>query len=496
MATRNLELLSFDLGASNGRAVLGRFDGERLVLEEMHRFENGPVDIDGIPHWDAASILGHLKSGFSAYRAQGGTALSAFGIDTWGVDYGLLDAKGLLLANPRAYRASTDAAMNAAWDVVPKLRLFDRCGLAAMNFNTVYQLYRRKLDGDEALEKARTLLLMPDLLGYLLTGEKKTEYTNATTTNLYNPRERNWDWATLRELGLPERLFTEIDRAGQLRGRLTSAVAKELSLGRTPFAAVGTHDTASAVAAIPGHGNFAFCSSGTWSLFGVETDEPVLTDAMYDGNFSNEGTVQGGFRPLKNIMGLWPLQECRREWNAGVHKLSWDEIEQAAEAATPFRSLVDPDWGPFFAAGDMTDKIRRYCRATKQPVPDSVGEVARCIFESLAVKYRWAVERLEGIKGAPLDTLHIVGGGVKQKILNRMAADATGRRVVTGPTEGACAGNLLMQAVALGELAGLDEAREVVLRSFETHEYEPHPTQEWQDAYAKLLRLMDTEVTT
>ena len=246
---KNLDLLAFDLGASNGRAVLGRFDGERVTLEELHRFENANVTLDGVLSWDADGLLGHLKSGFAAYRRQGGANLAAFGIDTWGVDFGLLDAAGKLLAQPRAYRYSTDDAMHRAWDVVPRRILFDRTGIAAMNFNTVYQLYRRRLESDPALAEAETLLLMPDLLGYLLTGEKRSEYTNVTTTNLYDPRAKDWDRATIRALGIPERIFTEIDRAGRLRGALTPAVAAELGVGAVPFAAVGTHDTASAVAA-------------------------------------------------------------------------------------------------------------------------------------------------------------------------------------------------------------------------------------------------------
>jgi rhamnulokinase len=492
---RRLDLLAFDLGASNGRAVLGRFDGERIALEELHRFENANVTIDGVLSWDAQGLLGHLKTGFAAYRTNGGKHLASFGIDSWGVDFGLIDEAGNLLAQPRAYRHSTDDAMNAAWKVVPRRTFFDRTGIAAMNFNTAYQLYRRTLEGDACLSRADALLLMPDLLGFLLTGEKRSEYTNVTTTNLYDPRAKDWDRATIRALGLPERIFTPIDRAGSLRGALSPTVAAELGLGRVPFAAVGTHDTASAVAAIPGRGDFAFCSSGTWSLFGVETDGPVLTDDVYESNFSNEGTVQGGFRPLKNIMGLWPLQECRREWAAAGRKMSWDEIAEAAEAAESFRSIVDPDWAPFFSPGDMTAKIQRYCRATGQAVPETEGRIARCLFESLALKYRWAVERLERIKGVPLRTLHIVGGGIHHRILNRMAADATGRLVVTGPVEGACAGNHLMQAVALGELSGVGEAREIIRHSFDVEEYEPRPTPAWEDAHGRLLGYMTHEVT-
>ncbi len=493
---RTLDLLAFDLGASNGRAVLGRFDGERLVLEELHRFENGPVERDGHLRWDAQGLLGHLKAGFAAYAEQGGPGLASFGIDSWGVDYGLLDRDGRLIADPRAYRESTDEAMRAAWEVVPKRTMFDRTGIAAMNFNTAYQLYRRVLEGDPELARAETLLLMPDLLGYLLTGEKRSEYTNATTTNLYDHDAHDWDRATIRALGIPERVFTALDRAGSLRGRLTETVAAELGVGRVPLAAVGTHDTASAVAAIPGAGDFAFCSSGTWSLFGVETDAPVRTDDVFASNFSNEGSVQGGCRPLKNIMGLWPLQECRREWTTPERRPAWDFLSAEAEKAEPFRSVVDPDWGPFFSPGGMTAKIRHYCRATGQPEPETEGQVVRCIFESLALKYRWAVGHLETLKGRPLPVLHIVGGGIHHKLLDRMAADATQRLVETGPVEGACAGNHLLQAMALGELRDMDELRAVVRNSFPIEAFEPDPAAaaKWDDAYGRMLAYMDREV--
>jgi len=264
-------------------------------------------------------------------------------------------------------------------------------------------------------------------------------------------------------------------------------MAEELGLTRAAFAAVGTHDTASAVAAIPGSGSFAFCSSGTWSLFGVETDRPILTDAVRDAGFSNEGTIQGGFRPLKNIMGLWLIQECRRDWARAGKKYSWDEIVKLAEAETPLRSIVDPDYPPFFSAGNMERKIRDYCRATGQPEPETAGQTARCIYESLALKYRWALERLEEIKGGRLDSLNIVGGGIQNKLLNQMVADSIDRPVTTGPIEGAAIGNLLAQAMALGEIANLRELREVVRNSESVAVCEPHHTAAWQDAYARLL---------
>ena len=485
-----LNLIAFDLGASNGRGILGRFDGEKIVMEELHRFENNYMTVNGVRYWDCLGLFHQLKQALVAFKETDCGQLHAFGIDTWGVDYGLLDKDGQLLGNPRAYRYAVDADMDNVWNVVPRNTLFERTGIASLNFNTVYQLYRRKLSNDTALANAETMLLMPDLLGYFLTGEKASEYTNVTTTMLYNPTSGDWDWETIDVLRLPRKLFTKIDRAGQLRGRLLPELAEELGINRASFAAVGTHDTASAVAAIPGQGNFAFCSSGTWSLFGVETEQPIFSDLVRTANFSNEGTVQGGFRPLKNIMGLWLIQECRREWMAAGNRYSWNDIVDMARKAEPLRSIVDPDYGPFFAGGNMVEQIQDYCRKTKQPIPETVGQVARCIYESLALKYRWALERLEEIKGAKLDALNIVGGGIQNKLLNQMAADSIDRPVVTGPIEGAAIGNLLMQAVALGELKTIDEVRQVVRNSETVETYEPHHTQAWEDAYGRLLQYM------
>lgn len=487
---RTLDLLSFDLGASNGRAVLGQYDGKKLLLTELHRFGNEPVSQGGVLYWDAAGIYRHLKEGFSAYRRGGGAGLASFGIDSWGVDYGLLDQSGNLLENPRSYRNAQDGDMAAVWETVPREVLFSRTGIAAMNFNTLYQLYRRNINNDRHLARAEKLLLMPDLFGYLFTGELLSEYTNVTTTNLYNPSTRDWDWLTIGELGLPVHLFTPIDCAGHLRRRMLPSVAEELGMAPVPLAAVGSHDTASVVAAIPGSGNFAFCSSGTWSLFGVETDLPMITDAVYRANFSNEGTVQGKFQLLMNIMGLWLLQECRREWQASGRSLSWEDIVDAAEKEKPFRSVVDPDFPPFFSPGGMTEKIRKYCAATHQPTPETVGQIARCVYESLALKYRWALERLEEITGERVDSLNIAGGGSLNGFLCQLTADATGRLVTAGPAECACAGNALMQAAALGELSGVGEIREVVRRSFEVRDYTPNPTQACLDAYGRLRAYM------
>ena len=485
----SLHLMAFDLGASNGRGIVGAFDGKKVTLTEAHRFENNFYEDGDVARWDANHLLQNLKICFAQAKAQG-LAPDCFGVDTWGVDFGLLDRAGALIGDPRAYRCSRDESMLAAWKLVDKRTLFDRTGIAAMNFNTVYQLYRRACEQDAELQKADALLLMPDLMGYLLTGARGSEYTNVTTTNLYNVQSRDWDFDVIHKLGIPEAIFTPIDRAGTLRGKLKKEIADALQVPTASYAAVGTHDTASAVSAIPGSGSFAFCSSGTWSLFGVETDAPVLTDEVFTSGFSNEGTVQGGCRPLKNIMGLWLIQECRREWQRNGQTLSWNDIVEAAQQAQPFRSLIDPDNGAFFTAGDMPGKIARFCKDTRQPVPETVGEFARCIYESLALKYRWALERLEEIKGMRIDSLNITGGGIQNKLLNQMVADSIGRPVITGPVEGAALGNILQQAIAMGALTDIAEARDVVRNSVELITYLPRSAAAWEDAYARLLTLL------
>lgn len=484
-----LNLLAFDLGASNGRAILGRFDGSRIDLEELHRFENNYISLNRTIYWDVLDLFRQMKQGLQAFRKRGLHTLDCFGIDTWGVDYGLLDKNGHLLGNPRSYRASSDADMQPVFDRIPFSELFARTGIAAQSYNTLFQLYKRKLENDTALEHAETLLLLPDLLGYFFTGEKRTEYTIATTSMLLNAGRKDWDQTTIRELGLPETIFTEIDQPAVLRSRMLQEIAEECGLNRAVCAAVGSHDTASAVAAIPGSGSFAFCSSGTWSLFGTETDKPVLTDFVRDANFSNEGTIQGGFRPLKNIMGLWIIQECRRDWIKAGCSYSWDDLVVLATRAEPFRSIIDPDHPSFFAAGNMEQKIRRYCQATNQPIPETPAQIARCIYESLALKYRWALERLQEIKMSRIDQLNITGGGIQNRFLNQLAADATNRLVVTGPIEGAAIGNLLAQAMALGEIGSLSELREVVSRSEQVETWIPHHTEAWEDAYGKMIDL-------
>lgn len=487
---KTLNLLALDNGASNGRGILGRFDGKKISLSEVYRYENSYMQKGNMLYWDSDALFNNMQKCISECAGKA-EAIHAFGIDTWGVDFGLLDKEGELINWPRCYRHAAEEDSETVWEKVPKRTLFKRTGTASLNFNTVYQLFKRVRENDPELAAAQTLLLMPDLFGYLFTGEKASEFTNVSTMMMYNPLLKDWDWETIEALDIPKRIFTNIDHPGTIRGKLKKTISDELGISQIPFAVVGTHDTASAVAAIPGSGSFAFLSSGTWSLFGMETDTPCINDTVFHANFSNEGTVQGGFRPLKNIMGLWIIQECRKEWLKNDKALTWDDIVDAADKSEPFRSVIDPDDDAFFRTGLMSGRIQNYCAVKKQPVPETIGQIARCIYESLALKYHWAFEQLEKIKGRRIDSLNIVGGGIQNKLLDKLAADSINRNVITGPIEGTSMGNLLMQAVALGEIKDIREAREVVRLSAQTDVYEPHHTPAWDDAYERLLKLME-----
>jgi len=487
--TRNF--IAFDLGASNGRAILGQFDGERVTMRELHRFENNYVEMNGVFYWDTPYLYNQLKAGLLAFKQGHYGDLDAFGIDTWGVDYGLLDKNGHLAGVPRSYRLGTQEDIDAVKAIIPGETLYARSGIDTnLTFNTLYQLYRRKREGDAALEIADTLLLTPDLLGYFLTGAKGTEYTIATTTQLYNPTTKDWDWETIDTLGLPRHIFTPIDPTGTVRGYLRDELCAELGLNKAAFVAVGSHDTASAVAAIPGTGNFAFCSSGTWSLFGVELDKPDLSAEAAAGGVSNEGTIQGGFRPLRTIIGMWIIQECRRDWIKRGLNISWDGVVAEAQKAEPLRSIINPDAPEFYAGGNMELKIQEFCRRTGQPVPETIGQIARCVYESLALKYRHALEGLEKVKGQRLDSLNIVGGPINNRFLDQLVADSIDRTVVTGPVEGAAIGNILTQAMALGDIKDLAHLRQVVRNSEAVEVWEPHHTDAWEQAYEKLLTFL------
>ena len=483
--------IAFDLGASNGRAILGQFDGEKITMHELHRFENNYIEMNGVFYWDTPYLFNQLKQGLLKFKQGGYGQLDAFGIDTWGVDYGLLDKNGHLNGIPRSYRLGTQEDIDAVKEKIPAEVLYSRTGIdTSLTFNTLYQLYRRVREEDSALLTADTLLLTPDLLGYFLTGAKGTEYTIATTTQLYNPTTQDWDWETIETLGIPKHIFTKIDKTGTIRGHLRPELCQELDLNPAAFVAVGSHDTASAVAAIPGTGSFAFCSSGTWSLFGAEMDKPDLSIEAANAGFSNEGTIQGAYRPLRTIIGMWIIQECRRDWIKNGIDISWDGVVEEARNAEPLRSIIDPDSPEFYAGGNMEKKIQEFCRRTGQPVPETIGQVARCVYESLALKYRHALEGLEKMKGQRIDSLNIVGGPINNRFLDQLIADSLDRTVVTGPVEGAAIGNLLAQAMALGDIRDLEHLRQVVRNSEAVETWTPNHTAAWEEAYRKLLSFL------
>ena len=483
--------IAFDLGASNGRAILGQFDGEKITMHELHRFENNYIEMNGVFYWDTPYLFNQLKQGLLKFKQGNYGELDAFGIDTWGVDYGLLDRNGHLNGIPRSYRLGTQEDIDTVKEKIPAEVLYSRTGIdTSLTFNTLYQLYRRVREEDSALLTADTLLLTPDLLGYFLTGAKGTEYTIATTTQLYNPTTQDWDWETIETLGIPKHIFTKIDKTGTIRGHLRPELCQELDLNSAAFVAVGSHDTASAVAAIPGTGSFAFCSSGTWSLFGAEMDKPDLSNDAAKAGFSNEGTIQGAFRPLRTIIGMWIIQECRRDWIKNGIEISWDGVVEEARNAEPLRSIIDPDSPEFYAGGNMEKKIQEFCRKTGQPVPETIGQVARCVYESLALKYRHALEGLEKMKGQRIDSLNIVGGPINNRFLDQLIADSLDRTVVTGPVEGAAIGNLLTQAMALGDIRDLEHLRQVVRNSEAVETWTPNRTADWENAYQKLLSFL------
>ena len=490
---KTLNLLGFDFGASSGRAMLGVYDGKTLRLDELHRFPNDPVMLNGRFVWDVQRLFFEMKAALLK-AVKAGIRLDGIGIDTWGVDYGLLDGNGRLLGIPTHYRdARTDGMMEEAFQTVPKEEIFEATGLAFMQFNTLYQLLAMKKESDPTLDMASTMLFMPDLLAYFLTGEKATEYTIASTSQLIDPHTRDWAWGLIDRFGLPRRMLTNIQPAGTVRGVLLKEIADEIGMEQVPVIAVGSHDTASAVAAVPARegDSFAYISSGTWSLLGAEITEPLSSVEVMKANYTNEGGINGTTRLLKNIMGLWMIQECKREWDRRADAVDFAGLVKLAEQAPAFKAVIDVDDTRFLAPGDMPARIQQYCRETNQPVPEGRGEISRVIYESLALKYRWAIERLEeDLLHKKIDVLHIVGGGSKNLMLNRMTASAINRPVIAGPSEGTVIGNLLVQAMALGEIGSIPELRRVVAASFENEEYRPEgDPAAWDAAYARLLKL-------
>ncbi len=487
-----LNYVAIDLGAESGRAMLGQFDGQRLALTEEHRFSNVPVRLPDGLHWDVLRLWSEIQAGVAAAAHQNPASLASIGLDTWGVDFGLLDRHGALVGNPYHYRDSrTDGMLDAAFRRMPREQIFEQTGIQFMQINTLFQLLSLVVGHSPALEVAETCLTIPDLLNFWLSGVKASEFSIATTTQCYDPRRHTWADPVLAALDIPRRLFPEIIRPGTVLGPMRTAVAEAIGVAALPIIAPACHDTGSAVAAVPAtNRDFAWISSGTWSIIGAEVTEPIMTAQSLQGNFTNEGGVEGTFRFCKNITGLWLVQECRRTWAAEGQTYSYPELTELAARAAPLGALVDPDQAEFLKPGDMPARLRDSFQRTGEPVPESRGALVRAVLESLALKYRCVLENLEASLGRRLEPIHIIGGGTQNQLLCQFTADATGRPVIAGPVESAAIGNVLMQAKALGHVATLAEGRDLVCRSFDVVTYEPRPSAAWEAAYGRFKSLL------
>ncbi len=481
----NLKMLAIDLGASSGRGIVGSFDGEKLSLRENHRFSNDPVILCGRMYWDILRIFHEIKQSVTK-TVLDGEKIFSMGIDTWGVDYALLDSNGRMLSNPVHYRDTrTEGMPGKVGAIIPDGELYGTAGIQTMNFNTIYQLKAEMEEDPARFEKAARMLNIPDLLNYFLTGKCQNEYTILSTGALLDAARRDYAWNILDRLGIPRHLFGSIVLPGTTVGTLLPQVQSETGKTDLRVVNVASHDTASAVIAVPTtEKDFIYISSGTWSLMGTELAEPLINDDSRAANFTNEGGAMGRIRFLKNIMGLWIIQESRRQWKREGNEYSFAQMEEWAKESRALRCFVDVDDPSFATPGNMPEKIREFCRRTGQYVPETVGEVVRCIYESLAMKYRTVVERMQTLTGRAAKVIHVVGGGTKDKFLSQMTADACGIPVAAGPQEATAIGNLMMQAIAAGEVADLRQAREVISASFGLDHYLPTSERNlWDEAY-------------
>jgi rhamnulokinase len=483
-------ILAYDLGASSGRAIVGRLTDRKIVIEELHRFPNDPVQVGNRLQWDVLRLYHEVKQGLLKAK-HAGIVPESIGIDSWAVDFGLIGRHGELLGNPYHYRdAHTEGVMEAFSEKLSRAYIFERTGIQFLPFNTIYQLAALRLADSPLLREAKHWLMIPDLLRYFLTGEMANEFTNATTTQLFNPIKHQWDTDLLSAIDIPAAWFSAPLMPGAAAGQLLPSVREELGVPSIPVIAVAEHDTGAAVAAVPAlERSFAYLSCGTWSLMGTEVNHAVMTEQALRFNFTNEGGVNGTFRLLKNIMGLWILQEAKREWDRLGTPYSYPELVQLATNAPAFVSFIDPDDVLFLPPGDMPTRIRDYCRATGQPIPDSPGAITRCILESLALKYRYVLELTEQLSGHRFSGLHMVGGGIQNTVLCQFTANAIRKPVWAGPAEGSAIGNLAVQWIAQGTFADIWEARRTIRESFPIDVYEPQATAAWEQAYGDFTRI-------
>ncbi len=484
--------LAIDLGAESGRVLAASLKNEQVQLQEIHRFANVPVELNDGLYWNILGIFAEVKEGLrkAGERVE---RLSSIGVDSWAVDFGLLDREGALLANPHNYRdPRTEGMIERAFERMPQDEIYRTTGIQFIRINTLYQLLA--MEKSPLLQVADRLLLIPDLISYWLTGRMACELTNATTTQLYDQQTGDWDWKLLNEMSLPTHVFPEIVSPATQLGRLLPEVAQQVGLSESvPIISVGSHDTASAVAAVPAEGDsFAYISSGTWSLVGIETPEPVITQEALDLNFTNEGGVGGRTRFLKNVMGLWLLQECRRTWAEEGYEHSYEELERLSREAKAFGSVVDTDHRSFFSPGEMPSRIRDFCEKTGQKTPEGPGQVARCVFESLALKYAIVLEQAARLGEQSVETVHVVGGGSQNSLLCQLTADATGLPVLAGPVEATALGNAMVQALAGGYVDSLQEIRAIIRRSSDVVHYVPgEATGEWAELRERFGKILE-----
>lgn len=478
-------VLAFDFGASSGRAIIGTLDNGKITLNEVHRFSNDPVTVNGTFYWDVLRLFHEIKQGLLKAKQAGG--FDSIGIDTWGVDFGLLDKDGVLLENPVHYRDKRNIGMvEKAAKYIGKDEMYKLTGIQFMDFNTAFQLLSIKENRPELLARAQSLLFMPDLFAYFLTGNKVSEYSIATTSQLVDINTRDWSKEMLKKLGLPEKIFNRIVPSGSVTGYLSDEICEELGLEKVPVIAVCGHDTQSAVTAVPSEKeDFAFISSGTWSLFGTETKKPIVNDLSYSFNVTNEGGFGYSTAFLKNICGLWLIQESRRQWIREGKEYSYAELEKAALREKPFARFIDPDAPEFAVPGNLPARITEYCRRTGQSVPENEGQTVRCIYESLALRYRAVLEGIEKCTGKKYDSLNVVGGGTKDTLLCKMTADACNITVYAGPIEATVMGNVAVQLISGGDIADVIEARRIIANSGQLKCYSPENTAAWDEAYEK-----------
>ena len=492
MMDTNQYFFAVDLGATSGRTIIGSLKDEKILLEEVTRFPNNLIEQGGHFYWDIYALYFEIIRGLKEV-AQRGLKITSIGIDTWGVDFVFIGEDGAILRNPRAYRdpITFDAMDDYLKHVISKKEVYDVTGIQLMNFNSIFQLYAMKREQNSALAAAQKILFVPDALSWMLTGNEVCEYTIASTSELLDPRTKQLDERLLQSLGLSRSKFGKMVNPGTMIGTLTDEVQKMTGLGPVPVYAVAGHDTGSAVAAVPAKDEkFAYLSSGTWSLMGIETKDAIINEVSYERNFTNEGGIEGTTRFLKNICGMWLYERCRKEWPAEVQKMSHPELQGSAMNVEAFRSIINPDDALFANPSSMIGAIQQYCRETDQPVPETPAEICRCIFDSLALRYKQVFGYLEEMASFPIEVLHIIGGGSLNKYLNQFTANATGVTVLAGPQEGTALGNIMVQAKAVGEVKDIWDMRRIIANSLDLVQFEPEDKAVWDAAYKKYLEIV------